>query len=232
MFVSVQESLPYVFPHLTHTHTHTYIYMLIVLTFLRTWKWLKIGRNVVFYPWFLLCYSIKTWNLQFMGFPEQLLQLRIFTIWMAKNDFHRHFNHNWIKLELNCQLKINVPLKFRHVRILFVSLFFNNTWGEQSVSAKRYVLKPGTPEHPGTLRNTPLTTLSKCPSAPPRKTLRFSGNKINRFPRKQSLTFYSFCLFYFGVFRVLLPLGEPKVFLRALDSKDEHQVSSLTGKRL
>ena len=133
-----------VFPHITHTHTHThiyiYIYMLILLTFLRTWKWLKIGRNVVFYPWFSLCYSIKTWNLQFMGFPEQLLQLRIFTIWMAQNDFHRHFNHNWIKLELNCQLKINFPLRFRHVRILFVSLFFNNTWGEQSVSAKRYVI--------------------------------------------------------------------------------------------
>ena len=31
--------------------------MLILLTFLHTWKWPKIGGNVVFYPWFLLLQS-------------------------------------------------------------------------------------------------------------------------------------------------------------------------------
>ena len=63
-------------------------------------------------------------NLQFVGFPEQLLHLRIFTIWMAKNDFHRHFSHNWTKLELNCQLKINFPLKSDMSEFcLFVCLF-------------------------------------------------------------------------------------------------------------
>ena len=133
-------------------------------------------------------------TLQFMGFPEQLLHLRIFTIWMAKNDFHRHLSHNWIKLELNCQLKIIFPLNFRLVRIvfvcLFVCLFFNNTWGEQSVSAKRYVLKPGTPEHP-------LGTPLKVPLGSASENIEILGKQNKPFPSETVVNFLFFLFVFF-----------------------------------
>ena len=75
---------------LTYFYT-LHLYMIILLTFLLTWKWLKIGRNIIFYPRFLLWGKWLDWivmlraSCQTPGKKVCLLVVgRVYILWLQR----------------------------------------------------------------------------------------------------------------------------------------------------